>query len=259
MNEIKLGCQLYTLRDYIQNYEDCEATFKYLNDIGINNIQISAIGPIPAEKVAYLIEKYNMDVCVTHISFDMMLDETEKVMQEHKLYKCDTIGVGMMPDRYRKDEESVRKFIKDSSEVAHIFAENGLKFAYHNHSFEFYKLPCGKSVYDLMIEETNPDEYTFIPDTYWYQYAGVNPADALRRVTCRVKVVHFKDYKVDINGAPKFAEIGNGNINWDNLYKVSKEIGAEYIMIEQDTCDIDPRESMAISYRNLCEIASRNN
>ena len=57
----------------------------------------------------------------------------------------------------------------------------------------------------------------------------------------------------------KFAEIGNGNINWDNLYKVSKEIGAEYIMIEQDTCDIDPRESMAISYRNLCEIASRNN
>ena len=34
----------------------------HLADIGINVIQISGIGPIPAEKVAYLVEKYNMDV-----------------------------------------------------------------------------------------------------------------------------------------------------------------------------------------------------
>ena len=57
MASIKLGAQLYTLRDYIKTYEDCEATFKYLNSIGINVIQISGIGPIPADKVAYLVEK----------------------------------------------------------------------------------------------------------------------------------------------------------------------------------------------------------
>ena len=53
MSSIKLGAQLYTLRDYIKTYEDCEETFKYLNSIGINVIQISGIGPIPADKVAY--------------------------------------------------------------------------------------------------------------------------------------------------------------------------------------------------------------
>ena len=47
MNSIKLGAQLYTLRDFIKTYEDCEATFKYLDSIGINVIQISGIGPIP--------------------------------------------------------------------------------------------------------------------------------------------------------------------------------------------------------------------
>ena len=59
MNSIKLGAQLYTLRDFIKTYEDCEATFKYLDSIGINVIQISGIGPIPAERVACLCEKYN--------------------------------------------------------------------------------------------------------------------------------------------------------------------------------------------------------
>ena len=76
MSDIKLGAQLYTLRDYIQNYEDAEKTFAYLDSIGINTIQISAIGPIEPEKVAYLVDKYSMDVCVTHTSFDRMLSDT---------------------------------------------------------------------------------------------------------------------------------------------------------------------------------------
>lgn len=259
MNEIKLGCQLFTLRDYIQNYEDCENTFRYLNSIGIKDVQISAIGPIPADKVAYLLEKYDLHVCVTHISFDRMLNELDTVMAEHKLYNCDTIGIGMMPDRYRENEEAVMKFIDDSSQVAHKLAENGFRFAYHNHSFEFYRMSDGRSIYEHLIEDTNPDEFTFIPDTYWYQYSGISPEEALLKVKGRAKVVHFKDYKVDFEGKPTFAEIGNGNINWDRIYKVCKDIKAQYIMIEQDKCDIDPRDSMAISFKNLCEIALKNN
>ncbi len=253
---IRIGCQLYTLRDYIKDYENCEETFRYLNSIGIRDVQISAIGPIPADKVAYLLQKYDLSVCVTHISFDRMLDELDTVMAEHKLYNCDTIGIGMMPDRYRESEEAVMKFIKDSSEVAHKLAQNGFKFAYHNHSFEFYRMSDGKTIYDHLIEDTDPGEYTFIPDTYWYQYSGVNPEQTLIRVAGRTKVVHFKDYKVDFQGKPTFAEIGNGNIDFVKLYHTCKDKGIPYIMIEQDSCEIDPRESMAISFRNLCKIAS---
>ena len=151
---MKIGCQLYTLRDYIQNYDDCEETFKFLNSIGIKDVQISAIGPIPAYKVAYLLQKYDLSVCVTHISFDRMINELDTVMAEHKLYKCDTIGIGMMPDRFRQDEKSVLEFIKDSSQIAHKLAENGFRFAYHNHSFEFFKLSDGKTIYDHLIDET---------------------------------------------------------------------------------------------------------
>ena len=257
MSKIKLGAQLYTLRDYIKTYEDCEQTFKYLNDIGINVIQISGIGPIPAEKVAYLAEKYNMDVCVTHTSFDRMQSDLDTVMKEHKMLGCDTLGIGSMPDKYRDSVEGIAEFIKITSEIGKKMHENGLQFAYHNHSFEFAKLPNGRRIFDMLIEDTKPEEFGFIADTYWFQYGGVNPCDYIEKIEGRMKVCHFKDYRI-VNNTPTFAEIGTGNLNLDAIYRKCLETGVKYIVIEQDTCDIDPRESMAISYKNLVEIAKRN-
>ena len=66
VSEIKIGVQLFTLRDYIKNYEDTDNTLAYLkNDIGVDVVQISAIGDFPAEQHAELVKKYDLDVCVT--------------------------------------------------------------------------------------------------------------------------------------------------------------------------------------------------
>ncbi len=257
MSKIKLGAQLYTLRDYIQNYEYCEATFKYLNSIGINVIQISGIGPIPAEKVAYLCEKYNMDVCVTHTSFDRMRTDLDAVMKEHKMLGCDTLGIGGMPGEFRNDVEGIREFIKITSNIGRRMHDNGLQFAYHNHAFEFAKLENGRRIFDMLIEDTKPEEFSFIGDTYWFQYGGVNPCDYIEKIAGRMKVCHFKDYKFK-DDKPAFAEIGTGNLNLDAMYRSCEKSGVRYVVIEQDICEIDPRESMAISYKNLCEIAKRN-
>ena len=154
MSRIKLGAQLYTLRDYIRTYEDCEETFRYLNSIGINVIQISGIGPIPAEKVAYLVQKYNMDVCVTHTSFDRMQTDLDAVMKEHIMMGCDTLGIGGMPDAYRKDVAGIKEFIRITSEIGKRMHDNGLQFAYHNHAFEFAKLDNGRRIIDMLIEDT---------------------------------------------------------------------------------------------------------
>ena len=57
MSEIKIGVQLYTLRDHIQNYEDTDKTLAYLkNELGVDVVQISAIGDFEAEKQAELVK-----------------------------------------------------------------------------------------------------------------------------------------------------------------------------------------------------------
>ena len=48
-----------------------------------------------------------------------------------------------------------------------------------------------------------------------------------------------------------FGEVGEGNLRWDEIIAACDEAGALHAFVEQDTCDGDPVDSMAVSYRNL--------
>ena len=47
------------------------------------------------------------------------------------------------------------------------------------------------------------------------------------------------------------AEVGEGNMNFPAILDACKEIGVEWYAVEQDICQRDPFESLAISLRNL--------
>jgi len=47
------------------------------------------------------------------------------------------------------------------------------------------------------------------------------------------------------------AEVGEGNLDWPDILAAAREAGTEWYIVEQDTCQRDPFESLAISLRNL--------
>jgi sugar phosphate isomerase/epimerase len=50
----------------------------------------------------------------------------------------------------------------------------------------------------------------------------------------------------------RFAEIGEGNLNWPAILEAAETGCVEYLLVEQDNCyGRDPFESLAISYNNL--------
>jgi sugar phosphate isomerase/epimerase len=46
-------------------------------------------------------------------------------------------------------------------------------------------------------------------------------------------------------------EVGEGNLDWPAILDAAREAGTEWYLVEQDTCQRDPFESLAISFRNL--------
>ena len=90
------------------------------------------------------------------------------------------------------------------------------------------------------------------------QVGGVNPADYLKKLAGRVEVCHFKDLRI-VNNQQQFAECGTGNIDFGACYRACKEIGVQYIVIEQDLCyDKDPYDSVRIGFEGLKRIAAEN-
>lgn len=255
MSDIKLGVQLFTLRDQCKDAKGFEETLKFLESIGCDVIQISAIGDIDPNLVGELVDKYKMDVCVTHKPYDRMKNDLDALIYEHDLVHCDNIGIGAMPGNIHESYEGVTGFIAKCNEISAKMKVKGKQLCYHNHAFEF-EVYDGERTFERLITEA-PDLH-FIPDTYWMQVGGVNPAEFLKKLEGRVEVCHFKDMRV-VNNTQRFAECGTGNIDLGACYRACKDIGVQYIVIEQDLCyDLHPYESVKIGFEGLKRIAQDN-
>jgi sugar phosphate isomerase/epimerase len=86
------------------------------------------------------------------------------------------------------------------------------------------------------------------------QHGGADPAAWIRGLKNRMPVIHLKDMVMmnADNGVQQFmAEVGEGNLNWQAILDACREADVEWYAVEQDICQLDPFESLAISYRNL--------
>ena len=250
-----LGAQLYTVRQFTKTPEGIEETLRKIKAMGFKTIQISGFGPMDPHKLADLVHELDLYVCVTHSPFARMQEDLPALIEEHRLLGCDTIGLGSMPKQYQTSAEGFRQFVKDITPIAHAIKEAGMQFAYHNHNFEFQRFN-GELGMDILFNETVPEEFHFILDTYWLQMGGVNPPDYIRRAKDRMKVCHFKDFRLVDLRTPAYSEVGLGNLDLHECYRACRDAGVKDIVIEQDTCDGDPFDSLAISFKNLKQIAA---
>lgn len=244
---MKLGAQLYSVRDYTKTPADIEATLRRVKALGFDVIQISGFGYCDPELLAGWVKELGLEVCVTHVPWARLADpvELKKLIVEHKQLGCPQIGLGMRPgDVFPNSYEGYTRFIKKANEICRQIQDEGLTFGYHNHDIEFEKWN-GVCAIDRLIDEC-PNLY-FILDTFWVQAGGANPVKYIKKLNGRIKVIHFKDYRI-VKHIRQFAEIGEGNLDWDEIIAASTETNIPYAVIEQDADFlIDPFTSLAQS------------
>jgi sugar phosphate isomerase/epimerase len=75
-------------------------------------------------------------------------------------------------------------------------------------------------------------------DVYWVKLAGLNPADILKSLSGRVKIVHLKDLPAGMPVAyehPKptdILDIGAGVMNWPEVLGAARSAGVEHFTVE---------------------------
>jgi len=243
---MKLGAQLYTVREFTQNEKDFAETIKKIADIGYTTVQVSAIGPIPPKVVADILASNGVSCVITHTNQLRIKDDTDAVIEEHNILGADYIGIGMMPGEYCGSLNGVKRFVADYTPASEKINAAGKKLMYHNHALEFEKFD-GKLVMDYIAECPH---IGFTLDTYWVQAGGADPAAWLTKLTGRVPVVHFKDMSWR-DGSFKMSEVMEGNLNWPAIIKAAEGAGVMHAMVEQDDCyGADPFECLKTSYNN---------
>lgn len=248
MSDSVIAAQLYTLREFTKTVDDIRSTFDRVRSLGYEAVQVSGMGPIEPEQLKRIADASELKIIATHIPYLRIVEEVEAVIAEHKLWGCRHVAIGGLPPEYR-NEEGFSRFAQEASAAARPLIEAGLTFSYHNHSFELERFG-GKTALQTMVEESDPATFSFEIDTYWIQHGGGNPTTWLNDLKDRMHVVHLKDMAMD-GRQQLFAEVGEGNLEWDAILQACKAAHIEWYIIEQDTCLGDPFESLKKSFDNL--------
>lgn len=246
---MKLGAQFFTLRERNKTPEGLYNSFKMVKEIGYQVVQMSAICQIEAERLKSFSDEFDLPITCTHSPLDRILNDTDALVKEHITYGCPVIGLGMMPKEYHGSIEGARKFIDLIRDPIKRIEDAGLRFAYHNHEFEFVDLG-GVCSYDLLMEEL--PTMNFILDTYWFKHAGRNYLDYIKLMgNERLTNVHFKDMKTEPKG--EICPCGEGTIDFAPVVKLCDDLKIPYALVEQDNAPKlgDEFEQLATSYNNL--------
>ena len=246
---MKIGAQLYTVRDFTKTVPEIKETLAKIADIGYKSIQISALGPIEPKELRAIADENDLEVAITHSDRNRILNDTSALIEEHNILGCKHIGIGYF--KFQTDSsESYDDFIKELEPAAKLIRKSGLKLHYHNHAFEFEKVG-NITGFEYFVKNTDPDLWGFILDTYWVQYGGCNPTDMIYSMKDRINAIHLKDFAIK-DDTQRMAEIMEGNLDWKKILTACDDTGIEFGLVEQDTdWKVGPFESLQKSFDNL--------
>lgn len=244
---MKIGVQLYTLRDFCKTENDTASTFKKVKEIGYNFVQISAVSePKDVRKLKKLLDDNGLVAVSTHTGYERIIKEIDKVIEEHKILGCEAIICPGLPGELH-NKEGYFHVAKEFEKIMKKVKDNGLILAYHNHGIELEKYD-GKTGLEILIENCQGLEAEI--DTYWIQFGGGDPSFWIEKFSKRVSQVHFKDMGI-IKNKQVMPPIGEGNLNWERIISACKKAETKYALVEMDTPTIEPFEALKRSLENL--------
>ena len=93
----------------------------------------------------------------------------------------------------RKTADDLKRYMEVFNKSGELCKKSGMKFGYHNHAFEFSEKLDGKTVYDIMLQNTDPDLVIQQLDIGNLYNGGAKAIDIVRQYPGRFQSMHVKD------------------------------------------------------------------
>ncbi len=238
---IPFALQLYTVRDHLE--KDFLETLKQVKAIGYNFVETAGFGGNTAAGARALMHSAGLTPISAHVGYPDVIGHPETVIDTASALGVSYVATGIFFEGGGAREDWAGAGRALDAAGARL-RQAGIQLCYHNHAHEFIAFDGGYA-YDLMMAAANPANLQAQIDTYWVKDAGLDPVAVINQYAGRCPLLHIKDMTA---GTPHtFAEVGNGIIDWPPVFEAGKAAGAEWFIVEQDTCPADTLDSARIS------------
>ncbi len=275
------GIQLYAVREPLA--ADAPATLKRLKRIGYGEVESAGTGRYTPAEFRQMVADAGLKLPSAHLEFRMQNDLGPLLAEANGLgvqYAVSSfLRVLNDPGRMSLSNTKVQqaamppmglegfeRMAGRMNEIGREAKAAGLQYAYHNHNFEFEKLPDGTLGYDLLLQRTDAELVKFEVDCGWMVAAGASPVQYFAQYPGRFRMLHVKDFRplakptTDMIGPdrPNGVELGRGFIDYKPIFAAAPAAGIVHVFAEQEAPYTRPQlESAQVSYEFLRALGIR--
>jgi sugar phosphate isomerase/epimerase len=239
-----IGVQLYTVRTLLEG--DFEGTLAGLAAIGFREVEFAGYHGRTPQAVRAALGRAGLVAPSAHVSIEAVRDDLPRVLEGALVMGHRHVVVAWLPEQQRT-RDGYRAAADLFNRVGEQAVAAGIRFAYHNHAYEFARLD-GRMPYDVLLERCDPRYVAFEMDLYWITKGGQDPVAYFARWPGRFPMVHVKDS----TGPPdhRMVDVGAGKIPWKAVFAHREQAGIRHYFVEHDAPP-DPLASVRRSYEYL--------
>lgn len=249
MSRFKVGVQLYSVRD--EAGKDFAGTLKELKKMGYDGAELAGTYGLSAEEIRKAAADAGIELFSAHVPLSDLRSAPEQTVALYREIGCRWIAIPYLMPEDRPQSGNFNRTIADMKAISEECRRQGITLCYHNHDFEFFRMPDGRYALDLLYESIPAESLQTELDTCWVHVAGVDPAAYVRKYAGRAPLVHLKDYdgeksddmyaligierKPNPNAKPfDFRPVGSGKMPIPDVVKAAEDAGTVWLIVEQD-------------------------
>ena len=276
-DKVLTGVQQIMIGSRCNSYESALSTLESIKSAGYDGIELNEFMIKPTPLIVRLLTKFagmptgnggklnwkklilesGLKVISLHSYLNSIEENPEAVANEALNFGTDTVVItGMYRFDYGNAEE-VKELSDRLNKAGKALLPHGVHLLYHNHNVELQKTSEGKSAYDLILENTDPQYVNFELDTYWIADGGGDITSLVNKLSDRMVMWHINDRGCRKQGPyitpilkEDAAELGTGNMALGSILetvKTNTKVKAIVLETHKNWIDNDPVKSLTVS------------
>jgi sugar phosphate isomerase/epimerase len=248
------GIQLYTVREDLP--KDTPGTLKQLYEIGFREVETAGFGNYSTKEFRKMLDDAGLKVPSAHLNLNAAdlgpVFEDAHTLGAH-FATSSSLATGNLPQRAPGEKgprpamsplglDGFKKLAAQMNGIGSKARAAGLQYAYHNHNYEFEKMPDGSFGYDVLVNHTDHELVKFEIDCGWMCVGGANPITYFQKYPGRFKMIHVKEFqpvpapvtRLGGQDRPKGTDLGGGFIDYKPIFLAGKKAGIEHAFSEQE-------------------------
>jgi sugar phosphate isomerase/epimerase len=232
-NAPRIALQLYTVR----SAGDLAARLQVARRAGFAWAESEALHGLSSETFIATLRDSGLGLASMHVEMSDLAERMEEVLAALKGSGCSQLVMPWLDEPERPTtREGWLALAATLQSHALSLQSQGICLAYHNHAFEFERLPeDGRTVLETVLEAAPALRWQ--PDVAWVARAGESPLPWLQRYAERLQSVHVKDLAkpgAELAEVEQgWATLGEGRLDWPAWLPWLRQVLSTFI-VEHD-------------------------